>query len=65
METVGDTENRRNNTSVAVVQVGTVFIASTVYSKTCLKQPLKNRQNNILITNGSQMKVEGSAVAQW
>ena len=30
MATVGDMENRRNNTSVVVVQVRTVFIASTV-----------------------------------
>ena len=29
-----------------------------VYSKTCLKLPLKNRQTKILMTNGSLMKVE-------
>ena len=27
------------------------------YSKTCVKRPLKNRQTNILMTNGSLMKV--------
>ena len=31
------------------------------YSKTCFKQPLKKRQNKILITNGSLMKVKRSA----
>ena len=29
------------------------------YSKTCLKQPLKNDKTKILITNGSLMKVQG------
>ena len=31
------------------------------YSKTCVKQPLKNRQNKALMTNGSLMKVESIA----
>ena len=31
------------------------------YSKTCLKQPLKKDKTNILITNGSLMKVESIA----
>ena len=29
-----------------------------IYSKTCVKRPLKNRQNRVLITNCSLMKVE-------
>ena len=32
-----------------------------VYSKSCLKQPLKNRKNKGLKTNGSLMKVESVA----
>ena len=34
-----------------------------MYSKTCVKRPLKNRQNKamILITNGSLMNVESIA----
>ena len=31
------------------------------YSKTCVKRPLKNRQNKGLMTNGSLMKVESIA----
>ena len=31
------------------------------YSKTCLKRPLKNRQNMVLRTNGSLMKVKSIA----
>ena len=31
------------------------------YSETCLKQSLKNRQNKILMTSGSLMKVESIA----
>ena len=34
---------------------------SLLYSKTCLKRPLKNRQTKALTTNGSLMKVEGVA----
>ena len=32
-----------------------------MYSKTCVKQPLKFRQKKILMTNGSLMKVESIA----
>ena len=32
-----------------------------MYSKTCAKRPLKNRQKKILMTNGSLMKVESIA----
>ena len=36
------------------------------YSKTCLKRPLKNRQNKALIVNGSFMKVESfSECSLW
>ena len=31
------------------------------YSKTCVKRPLINRQNKVLMTNGSLMKVESIA----
>ena len=31
------------------------------YSKTCVKRPLKHRQNKDLMTNGSLMKVESIA----
>ena len=31
------------------------------YCKTCLKRPLKYRQKNVLMTNGSLMKVESIA----
>ena len=34
---------------------------SLKYSRTCLKWPLKNRQNKDLKTNGSLMKVESIA----
>ena len=34
---------------------------SDLYSKTCLKRPLKNRQTKILVTNGSLMKIESVA----
>ena len=30
------------------------------YSKTCVKWPLKNRQNKILVTNGSLRKVKST-----
>ena len=33
----------------------------STYSKTCVKWPLKNRQNKVLMTNGSLMKVESIA----
>ena len=36
---------------------------STVYSKTCVKRPRKNRQKKIVMTNGSLMKVESIAFA--
>ena len=32
-----------------------------IYSKACVKWPLKNRQTKILMTNGSLMKVESIA----
>ena len=32
-----------------------------LYSKTCVKQPLKNRQNKVLITTDSLMKVKSIA----
>ena len=31
------------------------------YIETCVKRPLKNRQNKVLMTNGSLMKVESIA----
>ena len=34
---------------------------SGIYSKTCVKRPLKSRQAKILMTNGSLMKVESIA----
>ena len=35
--------------------------AESKYSKTCVKRPLKNRQNKILMTNGRLMKVRSIA----
>ena len=32
-----------------------------IYSKTCVKRPLKNRQTKILMTNGSLMKAKSIA----
>ena len=37
------------------------FYKRSVYSKTCLRRPLKNRQNKGVKTNGSLMKVESIA----
>ena len=37
------------------------FGAFCKYSKTCVKRPLKNRQNKDLLANGSLMKVESVA----
>ena len=37
------------------------FLNPFLYSKTCLKRPLKNRQKKVLTTNGSLMKVESIA----
>ena len=34
---------------------------SSQYSKTCLKQPLKKDKTNLLITNGTLMKVKSTA----
>ena len=42
-------------------QYSTVLNGGSEYSKTCLEQPLKNRQNKVLKTNGSLMKVESIA----
>ena len=33
----------------------------TIYSKTCVKRPLKNRHNKGLMTNGSFLQVESIA----
>ena len=35
-----------------------VRVTFYLYSKTCVKRPLKNRQSKDLINNGSFMKVE-------
>ena len=39
-------------------QADKVFTRENIYSKTCLKQPLKLDKTKILMTNGSLMKVE-------
>ena len=36
----------------------TVFASYHLYSKMCLKRPLKNRQNKVLMENGSLMQVK-------
>ena len=46
-----------------VVVVGT-HNKDVMYSKTCLKRPLKIDKTNVWTTNGSLMKVESSANAQ-
>ena len=45
--------------AVAVRKERLVFIH--IYSKTCVKRPLKNRKTEILMTNGSLMKIESIA----
>ena len=37
------------------------ILKTLIYSKTCVKRPLKNRQKKIFKTNGSLMKVENIA----
>ena len=39
----------------------TIFDNNYIYSKTCLKQPLKIDKTKILMTNGSLMNVESIA----
>ena len=36
----------------------------TIYSKTCLKRPLKIDKTKILMTNGSLMNSEGQSIAE-
>ena len=44
-----------------VVVLKTMYCQFCIYSKTCLKRSLKNRQTKVLKTNGSLMKVESIA----
>ena len=44
-----------------LLSMGTLAGPSPTYSRTCVKRILKNRQNKILMTNGSLMKVESIA----
>ena len=51
------TGGRGTNQQKSVVQISWVNIIKT-YSKTCVKQPLKNKnKKKILMANGSLMKV--------
>ena len=54
--------NSEGSDETANVQAGLRLGCSPMrYSKTCLKQPLKNRQKKVLMTNGSLIKVKSIA----
>ena len=51
--------------STLVICISTLDTVGSFFEirKTCVKRPLKIRQNKILMTNGSLMKVESIAVS--
>ena len=52
----------KGSSTTKVLKFQTLFsFCSQMYSKTCLKQQLKTRQNKDLMTNGSLKKVESIA----
>ena len=52
--------NKQNKTKSEADNVELRF-GLIVYSKTCLKRPLKNRQTKMLMANGTFMKVKSIA----
>ena len=52
---------RANNNARSLVCAIVIHFPVSIYSKTCVKRPLKNRQNKDLVWYGSLMKVESIA----